>query len=220
MRLSPIAKWCSERSVWAPQYRSARTSIRPMLSVSTRVARSWSVMATSGEPSSPYLSPYRELRSASGFPGRSEPLGALAGPVEPPAEWCKLEERHGYAGALPSAGGLGGPIEAQVWCNLEERHGYAGALPSAGALAGPVEAQVWCKVEERHGYAGALPSAGGLGGPVEAPHVVITERGSRTRGRRRSSRCRRRWRAPVGRGGSGVPEPRDTPSRRSAGSCR
>src|SRR5216684_3211930 len=192
MRLSPIAKWCSERSVWAPQYRSARTSIRPMLSVSTRVARSWSVMATSGEPSSPYLSPYRELRSASGFPGRSEPLGALAGPVGAPAEWCKVEERHGYAGALPSAGGLGGPIEAQVWCNLEERHGYAGALPSAGAL----------------------------GGPVEAPHVVITERGSRTRGRRRSSRYRRRRRAPVGRGGSGVPEPRDTPSRRSAGSCR
>src|SRR5713101_3969142 len=162
MRLSPIAKWCSERSVWAPQYRSARTSIRPMLSVSTRVARSWSVMATSGEPSSPYLSPYRELRSASGFPGRSEPLGALAGPVGAPAEWCKLEERHGYAGALPSAGGLGGPVEAQVWCKVEERHGYAGALPSAGGLGGAVFPLLFTSLPRSATPSKVHPSATGL----------------------------------------------------------
>src|SRR6202453_3389404 len=34
---SPMSKWCSERAVCAPQYRSAGTSISPMLSLSTRV---------------------------------------------------------------------------------------------------------------------------------------------------------------------------------------
>jgi hypothetical protein len=37
MRSPPIEKWCSERWVWAPQYRSAGTSIGPMLSDSVRV---------------------------------------------------------------------------------------------------------------------------------------------------------------------------------------
>ncbi len=34
----PMEKWISDRAVCAPQYRSAGTSIAPMLSVSTRVA--------------------------------------------------------------------------------------------------------------------------------------------------------------------------------------
>ena len=38
IRSSPIGKWCSERAVWAPQYRSAGTSIVPMLSDSMRVS--------------------------------------------------------------------------------------------------------------------------------------------------------------------------------------
>ena len=33
----PMSKWCSERCVCAPQYRSEGTSISPMLSLSTRV---------------------------------------------------------------------------------------------------------------------------------------------------------------------------------------
>ena len=37
MRSSPMEKWCNDRWVWAPQYRSAGTSIGPMLSVSVRV---------------------------------------------------------------------------------------------------------------------------------------------------------------------------------------
>src|SRR5664280_146610 len=38
IRSSPIGKWCRERAVWAPQYRSAGTSMAPMLSVSDRVS--------------------------------------------------------------------------------------------------------------------------------------------------------------------------------------
>ncbi len=33
----PMSKWCSDRCVWAPQYRSAGTSMSPMLSLSIRV---------------------------------------------------------------------------------------------------------------------------------------------------------------------------------------
>ena len=33
----PMSKWCNERAVCAPQYRSEGTSISPMLSLSTRV---------------------------------------------------------------------------------------------------------------------------------------------------------------------------------------
>jgi hypothetical protein len=48
------------------------------------------------------------------------------------------EERHGFAGTLPSAGGLGamsGPPRETI------RHGFAGTLPSTGgvwgAMSGP-----------------------------------------------------------------------------------
>jgi hypothetical protein len=75
----------------------------------------------------------------------------------------------------------------------------------ARVIAGGSDAEVW----DLTGGVSSRP-----------PMQSLTERGSRTRGRRRSSRYRRRRRAPVGRGGSGVPGPRDTPSRRSAGSCR
>ena len=34
------------------------------------------------------------------------------GPYEAPETRSDVEERHGYAAALPSAGGLGGPFEA------------------------------------------------------------------------------------------------------------
>ena len=33
----PMSKWCRERAVCAPQYRSEGTSISPMLSLSMRV---------------------------------------------------------------------------------------------------------------------------------------------------------------------------------------
>ncbi len=38
IRSSPMGKWWSDRAVWAPQYRSAGTSMAPMLSVSVRVS--------------------------------------------------------------------------------------------------------------------------------------------------------------------------------------
>ena len=49
-----------------------------------------------------------------------------------------IEERHGFAGALPSVGGLG-PVKAPS--KSIERHGFAGALPSVGGL-GAFEAPV------------------------------------------------------------------------------
>src|SRR5206468_11821120 len=47
------------------------------------------------------------------------------------------EERHGFAGALPSVGGVGamsGPPlnRARTKRGTEERHGFAGALPGVG----------------------------------------------------------------------------------------
>ncbi len=47
----PIEKWCSERCVCAPQYRSAGTTIGPMLSDSVRSPGSRSAICTSPEPS-------------------------------------------------------------------------------------------------------------------------------------------------------------------------
>src|SRR4051794_20942510 len=44
MRSSATEKWCSDRSVWAPQYRSRATRIRPMLSLSTRCVSVGSIM--------------------------------------------------------------------------------------------------------------------------------------------------------------------------------
>ncbi len=38
IRSSPMGKWCRDRAVWAPQYRSLGTSMAPMLSVSVRVS--------------------------------------------------------------------------------------------------------------------------------------------------------------------------------------
>jgi hypothetical protein len=51
-------------------------------------------------------------------------------------EGSDLEGRPGFAGASPSAGGLGGPSRPEG-SDLEGRPGFAGASPSAGGLGGP-----------------------------------------------------------------------------------
>src|SRR6266508_6310205 len=48
-------------------------------------------------------------RSATGSPRRSEASGGYAGPYQGPGQSRSIEQRHGWAGALPSVGGYGGP---------------------------------------------------------------------------------------------------------------
>jgi 5'-nucleotidase / UDP-sugar diphosphatase len=86
------------------------------------------------------------------------------------------EERHGYAGAPRTPGGMGGHIGApHVRASLEEeRHGYAGALRTPGGMGGHIGAphvRVWLLV--------ALVVAGcvapdGVRTPAAAPHVHVT----------------------------------------------
>src|SRR5207302_7183111 len=62
---------------------------------------------------------------------------------------------------------MGGPSRGRSR-RIEERHGLAGALPSAGGCRGPYRGRSR-RIEERHGLAGALPSDGGCGGLYRGP---------------------------------------------------
>jgi hypothetical protein len=53
---------------------------------------------------------------------------------------------------------------------IEERHGFAGARRTSGGLGDPSRPPI--QSIECHGFAGARRTSGGLGGPVEAPHVM------------------------------------------------
>ena len=56
---------------------------------------------------------------------------------------------------------------------IEERHGFPGALRASGGVGGHVEAPHGKDgIEERHGFPGALRASGGVGGHVGAPHLV------------------------------------------------
>src|SRR5688572_8500662 len=57
----------------------------------------------------PVAAPHLNRSSATALPGCSERWGAWGGRRGPPS---KPIERHGFAGALPNVGGLGGPFEA------------------------------------------------------------------------------------------------------------
>src|SRR3989442_1217704 len=72
-------------------------------------------------------------------------------------------------------GGFGGPFEAPAICNLEERHGYAGARPSIGgiwgALRGPGDMQSRGAPRLRQG---ASEHWGDLGGPSRPRRYAIS----------------------------------------------
>jgi hypothetical protein len=50
---------------------------------------------------------------------------------------------------------------------IEERHGFAGARRTSGGLGGPSRPPM--QSIERHGFAGARRTSGGLGGPARPP---------------------------------------------------
>ena len=97
MMSSPIEKWMSDRAVWAPQYRSAGTSISPMLSVSTRVCcvsvAIW-LVCSANRVSEPTVSCIGPLEAAQGVVGSQSWLRIAC----PPLPFC----HRGHRGFSPS----------------------------------------------------------------------------------------------------------------------
>src|SRR6266508_1420215 len=81
-------------------------------------------------------------RSATGSPRRSEASGGYAGPYQGPGQSRSIEQRHGWAGALPSVGGYGGAISGPRTVAVNRAaprlgRGAAERWRIRGAISGP-----------------------------------------------------------------------------------